>query len=309
MSRGAAITGWGGALPDQIVTNADFAGRLDTSDEWITERTGIKERRFGGTAAGLGTQAGRMALDRAGLTGSDIDLVILATTTPDLVMPATSSIIAHDLGITGGAMDLNAACAGFVYALGAAHGLILGGLDRVLVVGSDLMDRITDQDDRSTAILFASGAGAVVLQAVAGEDRILSLDFGVDGSVVDILKCHIGETLTMEGREVFRRAVRVTVDSVRSALERAKVAPADIALFIPHQANLRIIEAVNQRIGIPLDRTAVVLATTGNTSSASIPLALDDALAAGRVQDGDLVLMSGFGAGMTWATAVVRWGA
>ncbi|MHB1488057.1 MAG: beta-ketoacyl-ACP synthase III [Acidimicrobiales bacterium] len=309
MSRGAAITGWGAALPDQVVTNADFAARLDTSDSWITERTGIKERRFGGTTAGLGTEAGRHALDEAGLNGSDIDLVILATTTPDLVMPATSAIVAHELGIKGGAMDLNAACSGFVYGLATAHGLILGGLDKVLVVGSDVLADYTDQDDRSTAILFANGAGATVLEAIPGEDRILGLDLGADGSAVSILKCELGHTLTMEGREVFRRAVRVTVESTRLALERAKVGPNDIKLFVPHQANVRIIEAVSQRIGIPMERTALILDRTGNTSSASIPLALDDAARAGRLADGDLVLMSGFGAGMTWASAVVRWGA
>ena len=308
MTRGAAITGWGSALPDLVVTNDDLAARLDTSDAWITERTGIKQRRIGGTTAGLGAQAGRVALDQAGLDGGDIDLLILATTTPDLVMPATSAIIANELGLRGGAMDLNAACSGFVYAVAAAHGMILGGMKRVLVIGSDVLAKYTDQDDRSTAILFADGAGAVVMEANPGEDRVLSLDLGADGSAVSILKCDLGATLTMEGREVFRRAVRVTVESARLVMERAKVSAEEVNLFVPHQANLRIIEAVNQRIGVPLERTAVVLDRTGNTSSASIPLALDDAARDGRLADGDLVLMSGFGAGMTWASAIVRWG-
>jgi 3-oxoacyl-[acyl-carrier-protein] synthase-3 len=305
---GASITGWSAALPDKVVTNADFAGRLATSDEWIVERTGISERRMGGTTSGLAVEAGRKALAVAGLQPSEIDLLILATTTPDQAVPATSSAVHHELGLSGGAFDLNAACAGFVYALVAANSLLASGHQRALVIGSDTLSRITDQDERGTAILFADGAGAVVVEAGDGPEMLLGSDLGVDGSARSILYCDHGAKLVMEGREVFRRAVRVTVDSAFRAMERAGVKADEIALFVPHQANIRIIEAVNQRIGLDLERTANVLGRTGNTSSASIPLALADAADAGRLHDGDLVLFAGFGAGMTWASAVVRWG-
>jgi 3-oxoacyl-[acyl-carrier-protein] synthase-3 len=305
---GASITGWSAALPEKVVTNADFAARLDTSDEWIVERTGIHERRMGGTTSGLAVEAGRKALAVAGRQPSEVDLLILATTTPDQTVPATSSAVHHELGLSGGAFDLNAACAGFVYALVAANSLLAGGAhQRALVIGSDTLSAITDQDERGTAILFADGAGAVVIEAGEGPQLILGSDLGVDGSARSILYCDHGAKMVMEGREVFRRAVRVTVDSAMRAMERAGVKADEIALFVPHQANLRIIEAVNQRIGLDLERTANVLGRTGNTSSASIPLALADAADAGRLQAGDLVLFAGFGAGMTWASAVIRW--
>jgi 3-oxoacyl-[acyl-carrier-protein] synthase-3 len=307
--RGATITGWGTALPPTVVTNADFEARLDTTDEWITERSGIRERRVGGTTAGLAVEAARRALLRAGLEPGDIDLLVLATTTPDQQVPATSAVVQHQLGLRCGAMDLNAACSGFVYSLVAAHGFAAMGFDRVLVIGSETLSRITDQDDRSTAVLFADGAGAVVLEAVPGEGQLLGWDLGADGSAQPILNCDIAGYIHMDGKEVFRRAVRATVSSAQAALAHAKVTAADIALFVPHQANIRIIDSAMQKLGIPLDRAAIVLERTGNTSSASIPLALADAIDGGRVSDGDLVLLSGFGAGMTWASAVLRWGA
>ncbi len=305
---GAAITGWGTALPDKIVTNADFAARLDTSDEWIVERTGIRERRMGGTTSGLAVEASRMALASAGLEPAEIDLLVLSTTTPDQAVPATSSHVQHLLGLSGGAFDLNAACAGFVYALVTAHAMLSAGSQKVLVVGSDTLSPLTDQDDRGTAVLFADGAGAIVVEADDDHELMLGWDLGVDGSARSILYCDHGGYMYMEGREVYRRAVRATVHSAQQAMERAGVKPDEIALFVPHQANLRIVEAVNQRIGLDLARSALVLERTGNTSSASIPLALADAADAGRLADGDLVLLSGFGAGMTWASAVVRWG-
>ncbi|HMC41486.1 MAG TPA: beta-ketoacyl-ACP synthase III [Acidimicrobiales bacterium] len=305
--RGAAVTGWGAALPETVVTNADLEARLDTSDAWIVERTGIRERRVGGTTASLATEAAERALERAGLRPSDIDLLVLATTTPDQAVPATSADVAHRLGLQCGAMDLNAACSGFVYALVAASGMVGGGLDRVLVVGAETLSRITDPSDRTTAVLFADAAGAVVVEAVPGESRLLGYDLGADGGLRSILYCDQGGLIVMEGQEVFRRAVRATVDSARAALERAKVTADDISLFVPHQANLRIIDAAGQRLGLPRERTAVVLDRTGNTSAASIPVALADAADAGRVSPGDLVLLSGFGAGMTWASAVLRW--
>jgi 3-oxoacyl-[acyl-carrier-protein] synthase-3 len=247
-------------------------------------------------------------MESAGLPPSDIDLLVLSTTTPDRTVPATSATVQHELGLRGAAFDINAACSGFVYALVTAHALITTGVDRALVIGTDTLSGITDPDDRSTAVLFADGSGAVVLEALPGEDRVLGWDLGVDGSAVALLYCDRGGYIQMDGREVFRRAVRVTVDSALAALERAKLGADDVSLFVPHQANLRIIEAANQRLGIPLERTAVVLDRTGNTSAGSIPLALVEAADAGRLSDGDNVLLCGFGAGMTWASVVVRWG-
>ncbi len=304
---GARIAGYGAALPEKVVTNADFAAYLDTSDQWITERTGIRQRHFGGTTGSLAVAAGRDAMDRHGLTGDDIDFVILSTTTPDQTVPATSADVSNELGTRGAAMDINAACAGFVYALVVARGLIDIGMNRILVIGSDTLSRITDQNDRSTAVLFADGAGAVVVER-SEEESFLGWDLGVDGSARPILYCDHGGCMYMEGREVFKRAVRVMVDSSEKALKQAGLTGDDVSLLVPHQANLRIIEAANQRLGIPRDRTAIVLDRTGNTSSASIPLALADAGDAGRLHDGDLVLFTGFGAGMTWASLVVRWG-
>lgn len=304
---GAVIVGWGTALPDRIITNADLEATLDTSDEWITERTGIKERRVGGTTAGLAVAAGARALERAGLRGSDIDQVLLATTTPDRMIPSTASDVQDALGIAGGASDLNAACSGFVYGLVHAHGLIALGAHRVLLIGSETLSRVTDWSDRNTAILFADGAGAVVLEATPGAGQLLGWDLGSDGSARDLLYADIGGYLQMDGREVFRRAVRATVDSALRSLERAGVQPSDVALAVPHQANIRIIDAACQRLGIPMERTATVLHATGNTSSASIPLALVDAIDRGRLHRGDLVLLVGFGAGMSWASAVIRW--
>src|SRR5581483_3233264 len=207
-----------------------------------------------------------------------------------------------------GAMDLNAACSGFVYGLVTAHQFVASGaVDRVLLVGAETLSRITDWDDRTTAVLFADGAGAVVLEAHDGEPALLGWDLGSDGSLRSILDADIGGFLHMEGKEVFRRAVRVMIDSATRTMRRAGVTAEDIALVVPHQANIRIIESANAKLGLPMERTAVVLDRTGNTSSASIPLALADAVENGRVQPGDLVLMVGFGAGMTWASAIVRW--
>ena len=303
---GARITGFGAALPERIVTNADFEKYLDTSDEWIASRTGIHERRFGGTTTSLAIEAGRNAISSAGITPADIDFVILSTTTPDQTVPATSAEVTFQLGTTGGGMDINAACAGYVYALVTARGLIEMGYHRILVIGSDTLSKITDQNDRSTAVLFADGAGAVVLEA-SEEETFLGWDLGVDGSARPILYCDHGGYMYMEGQEVFKRAVRAMLESAQRALKQAGVTGDEVSLLVPHQANLRIIQAANNRLGIPLERTALVLDKTGNTSSGSIPLALADAASAGRISKGDLVLFTGFGAGMTWASALVRW--
>jgi 3-oxoacyl-[acyl-carrier-protein] synthase-3 len=308
-ARGAVITGWGTALPPKVLTNRDLQDMgLDTSDEWIVERTGIRERRVGGTTAGLSAEAGRGALGMSGLDPAAIDALVLATTTPDRTVPATSATVQNELGLTCGAFDINAACSGFTYALVAAHGLIAMGAERILVIGTDTLARITDWEDRNTAVLFGDGSGAVVLEAVDDGGQLLAWDLDADGSAEPLLFAEIGDNLKMDGKEVFRRAVRIMVDSATKTLEHAGVTADDVALIVPHQANTRIIQAACDRLGIGMDRAAVVLDRTGNTSSASIPLALVDAIDNGRVRDGDLILLVGFGAGMTAASAILRWG-
>jgi 3-oxoacyl-[acyl-carrier-protein] synthase-3 len=306
---GARITGWGYALPDKIVTNHDLELTLDTSDEWIRERTGIRERRVGGTTCGLATEACQVAMERAGVAPADVDLLVVCTTTPDQAVPATASAVQEALGVACGAFDLNAACSGFVYGLVTAAGFLGSGLDTVLVVGSETLSRITDWEDRGTAILFGDGAGAVVLEATEGDSSILAWDLASDGTSRKYLYCDLGGYVYMEGKEVFRRAVRVMVDSAEKSMAKAGVGPDDIALVVPHQANTRIIDAACQRLGIPMERASIVIDWTGNNSSASIPIALADALDKGRLHKGDLALLVGFGAGMTSASAVVRWDA
>jgi 3-oxoacyl-[acyl-carrier-protein] synthase-3 len=307
--RGGAITGWGTALPDRVVTNHDLERTLDTNHDWIVERTGISERRVGSTTTELSVRAGRQAIERAGLQPGDIDALVLATTTPDRAVPGTSATVQHQLGLTCGAYDLNAACSGWVYGLVNAHGLIGLGANKVLVIGTDTLSRITDWDDRNTAILFADGSGAAVLEAVDGPGQLLGWNLSADGSAEEALFAEVGGTLQMEGREVFRRAVRLMVESAMASLDAAGVSADELALVVPHQANIRIISASCERLGVGLDRASIVLDRTGNTSAASIPLALADAVDRGRVCQGDLVLFVGFGAGMTAASAVVRWSA
>ncbi|MGO9912428.1 MAG: beta-ketoacyl-ACP synthase 3, partial [Acidimicrobiales bacterium] len=233
------------------------------------------------------------------------------STTPDKTVPATSSTVHAQLGCSGAAFDLNTACAGYVYATVVADAMLGAGIGftKALVIGSETLSVITDMEDRATAVLFADGAAALVLEQREGaKPLILASDLGLDGSLLSLLYCDHGGYMKMEGREVFRRAVRVTVESALKVLHQAAVSADDIALFVPHQANQRIIDAMIQRLSIPEDRTAIVLDKTGNTSSASIPLALAAAADAGRLSDGDLILLSGFGAGMTWGSAILRWG-
>ena len=301
------ITGWGRALPETIVTNSDLAKTLDTSDEWIRERTGIEQRHVGGTTASLSIESGRKALEMSGVDPLSIDALILATTTPDRTVPATSAAVQHGLGLRCGAFDVNAACSGFVYGLVTAHGLIAIGMRNILVIGTDTLSRITDWTDRNTAILFADGSGAAVIQATDGPGQLLGWDIDADGSLENLLYADIGKTLYMEGKEVFRRAVRIMVDSAEKSLKAAGLTTSDITLVAPHQANIRIIEAACKRLDIPMSKTSWVGNKTGNTSSASIPLALFDAADNGRLKTGDNVLLVGFGAGMTAASAVIKW--
>ena len=307
-ARGAVITGWGSALPPKVLTNRDLEQMFETSDEWIVNRTGIRERRVGGTTVGLSIESGRRAIEMAGIDPGEIDALILATTTPDRAVPASSAAVQNELGLRCGAFDINAACSGFVYGLVVGHGLIAMGAKKVLCIGTDTLARITDWTDRNTAILFADGSGAIVLENVEGGGQLLGWDLDADGSAERFLYAETGGFIQMEGKEVFRRAVRIMVDSATKSMDHAGVTADEIALVVPHQANIRIISAACDRLGIPIEKAATVLHYTGNTSSASIPLAMNDALDAGRVKKGDLVLLVGFGAGMTAASALLRWG-
>ena len=304
---GARFIGWGTALPEKVVTNEELSKTMDTTDEWIRERTGIERRHIGGTTASLSIESGRKAIQMAGIDPLSIDALVLSTTTPDRTVPATSAAVQHGLGLRCGAFDVNAACSGFVYALVTGHGLIAMGMKRVLVIGTDTLSRITDWTDRNTAILFADGSGAAVIEAVSGPGQLLGWDFDADGSLEELLYAEIGGTLHMDGKEVFRRAVRIMVDSAEKSLKASGLTANEIDLVVPHQANVRIIEAACKRLDIPMSKTAIVLQETGNTSSASIPLALFDAVADSRVKSGDNVLLVGFGAGMTAASAVIKW--
>jgi len=301
------ITGWGTSLPPKILTNHDLEQMMETSDEWIVERTGIRQRHVGGTTIGLSTESGRAALDMSGVDVAEIDALVLATTTPDTQW-GTAATVQNHLGLRCGAFDVNAACSGFVYGLITAHGLITMGARKVLLIGTDSLSRITDWEDRNTAVLFGDGSGAVVLEAVEGPGQLLAWDLDADGSLGRLLWADVGGYIHMEGKEVFRRAVRIMVDSATKSLDHAGLTADDISLVIPHQANIRIINAACDRLGIDPSKAVTVLEHTGNTSSASVPLALANALDNGRITEGDLLLLVGFGGGMTAASAVLRWG-
>lgn len=322
----AAIAGWGVAIPERRITNAELEARIETSDQWIVERTGIRERRMAAddeTTASLGATAAAAAIKRAELTPSDIDLLIVATVSPEQPIPHTGAYISDRLGMRCGSFDLAAGCAGFVYALVVGAGMLGSGFRNVLLVGAETLTRIIDPADRGTCILFGDGAGAAVLTPSTSGAGLLASDLGCDGSAAGLLEVPAGgsrrptsaETLAngehyirMIGREVFRRAVRAVVESAGAALDRAGLTASDVAWFVPHQANARIIEAAANRLGIPEERTVVNIDRYGNTSSASVPIALFEAVEDGRIREGDILLLSGFGAGMTWATTLLRWG-
>lgn len=336
LSHGVTVAGWGTALPSRRVTNHDLTQLLDTSDEWIVDRTGIRERRIAGpgeTTGPLAVEAARAALRRAGLSPSEVDLVIVATSTPELPIPSTASLVTAELGIEAGGFDLNAACAGFVYALTATAGLLAVGAARtVLLVGADTMTSVIDPQDRTTAILFGDGAAAVVLTAGADGPGaapggpvpgLVASDLVHDPRGVDLLAVEAGGSrrpasaatvadrahyLRMDGQEVFRRAVRGVTLSVQRTLEGAGCTPDDVNLFVPHQANVRIVNAVLSRVGIAPERTLSTVDRYGNTSAGSVPLSLAEVAESGRVAPGDLVLFCGFGAGMAVGTALWRWG-
>ncbi len=313
------------AVPERRVTNDDLAQVVDTNDAWITERTGIKERRVAGegeTTASLAIEAGMAAIKDAGVDPADIGCCIVATCTSEQPIPPTSAFVQDALGLRCGAFDIDAACSGFVYALVAGASMAAtGAMGPVLVIGSETLTRVVDPTDRSTLVLFGDGAGAVVLNP-SDDVSLLAWDLGCDGSLTGLLGIPAGgsrqpithevlvngdQWLKMDGREVFRRAVRVIVDSARVTLDRAGLAAADVDLFVPHQANVRIIDSAARKLGVPPERTFVNIDRYGNTSAASVPIALAEAADAGRLKRGDLVLLSGFGAGMSWASALLRW--
>jgi 3-oxoacyl-[acyl-carrier-protein] synthase-3 len=324
----AEIASVGTAVPPRVVTNHDLAKTLDTSDEWIVERTGIRERRIAGpeqTVAMLSREASERAMERAGVTAAELDSIVLGTASPDRLLPSTACDLQALLGATNAAaFDVSAACPGFLYALTVAEGLIASGQSRtVLVVGAEKLSTITDFQDRSTAILFGDGAGAAVVRRSSGSGRgLLSAFLKSDGRLASLLYrpgggsadpiservvCDRSHFMKMAGREVFKAAVLAMAEACDEALSRAGVAAEEIDLLVPHQANLRIIEATAKHAGIPMSKVMVNLDRYGNTSSASIPLALDQAIAEGRVKPGSLVLLVAFGAGFTWGSAVIRW--
>src|SRR6266487_327055 len=314
------ITGLGSYVPDRVVTNDELSKLVDTSDEWIMERTGIRERRIAADSqalSDLSLPAAQQALEQAGLTGTEIDLLIVATVTPDMMFPSTSAILADRLGAKdAAAYDLSAGCTGFMYALAQAYGMLAAGLaKRALVVGGDVLSRILDWTDRSTLVLFGDGVGAVVLEAVP-ERGFLGFELGADGGGGESLWLpgsgsrifdESERFVKMNGREVYKFATRILVKSAEDVLSRGGVTIGDVDVYVPHQANIRIIDHATKKLGVPSERVVVNVDRYGNTSSGSIPLALADAATAGRLAPGKLVLMTGMGAGLTWGSALLRW--
>ncbi|NVD38426.1 ketoacyl-ACP synthase III [Ensifer sp. HO-A22] len=320
----SVVRGFGAALPKRVVTNQELESKVDTSDEWIVQRTGIRQRYIAGegeTTASLGEAAARAALDNAGLTAADLDLIILATSTPDNTFPATAVNIQNRLGMHhGAAFDVQAVCSGFIYAVTTADAYIRGGLaKRVLVIGAETFSRILDWSDRTTCVLFGDGAGAIILEAQEGEgtiaDRgILTAKLRSDGAHREKLYVDGGPSTTgtvghlkMEGREVFKHAVGMITDVIEAAFEATGTTAEDIDWLVPHQANRRIIDGSAKKLGIPLDKVVVTVDLHGNTSAASIPLALNTAAADGRIKKGDLVLLEAMGGGFTWGSVLIRW--
>ena len=320
----SVVRGIGSALPRRIMKNADFEGMVETSDEWIVQRTGIRQRHIAAddeTTASLGEAAARAALADAGLTPDDIDVIVLATSTPNNTFPATAVEIQNRLGMRHGfAFDMQAVCSGFVYAMTTADLYIKGGMaKRVLVIGSETFSRILDWNDRSTCVLFGDGAGALVIEAQEGQgtlaDRgVLAASLRSDGSHKDKLYVDGGPSTTgtvghlrMEGREVFKHAVGMITDVIENVFAQTGISAADLDWFVPHQANKRIIDASAKKLGIPEEKAVVTVHLHGNTSAASVPLALSAAVSDGRIKKGDLVMLEAMGGGFTWGAVLLRW--
>jgi 3-oxoacyl-[acyl-carrier-protein] synthase III len=323
MKLRAVVQGVGHYLPARVVENAEFAARIDTSDEWIKSRSGIERRHFaaeGEMTSDLATHAARAALAHAGMDIAAVDAIIVATSTPDLTFPSVASMVQAKLGMTRGfAFDVQAVCAGFAYALANANALIVSEQAQcVLVIGAETFSRLMDWDDRTTSVLFGDGAGAVVLQAAMGEgtaaDRgILATDLHSDGRFMDLLYVDGGTStgttghLRMQGKEVFRHAVEKLAATAHASLAKAGVTADDVDWIVPHQANLRIITGTAQKMGVPMDRVVVTVQDHGNTSAASIPLALSVGVARGQIKQGDLIVTEAIGGGLAWGSVVLRW--
>jgi len=323
----AVIVGTGMSVPDRVLSNHDLEKMVDTSDEWITTRTGIKERRIseeGEPLSIFAVAAGRRALESAGLEPSEIDLIILATVTADMPIPATACTVQHQLGCGKAAsFDMQAGCSGFIYAQSVAKQFLLGGgVRNVLVIGGEMLSKYVDWEDRTTCVLFADGAGAVVMSCGEAPRGLLASALHADGSMVDLLCMPGGGSLhpprqemldqrlhfiRMRGNETFKVAVRSMEEVCREVLDKAGLETSDVDWLVPHQANLRIIKAVGSRLRIPEDRCYINVDRYGNTSAASIPIALDEGVRNGKIKQDDIVLMTAFGAGLTWAGSVVRW--
>lgn len=322
----ACIAGTGSYAPARVLTNADLERMVATSDEWIRERTGIRERRIAATGeacSDLAVQAGKRALTAAGLAATELDMILVATCTGDYPLPATACLVQHQLGATqAAACDLSAACCGFVYALSVADAYVKNGMRHVLVIGSEVMSAITDWTDRNTCVLFGDGAGAVVVSPCDGERGILSTHLRSDGALCELIMVPGGGSRTppsekviaerlqyikMKGNETFKVAVRTLEDIARTTLSANNLRIEDLDLYVPHQANIRILKAVIERLGLPIEKVLLNLDRYGNTSAASIPIALDEAVREGRIKHGSLVMLGAFGAGLTWASAVIRW--
>lgn len=323
----SGIVGVGSYVPERVMTNFELQEMLDTSDEWIRSRSGIRERRLSAddeASSDLALHASRKALENAGVSPEELDLIIVATNTPDMLFPATACLLQDGLGAkNAGAFDLLAGCTGFIYAMSVADQFIAAGTARtVLVAGTETLTKVLNWKDRSTCVLFGDGAGAVVMKQAPDDKGILSVMLGSDGSGGKFLKMPAGgsrmpasaETvagdmhfLQMNGREVFKFAVRAMEDGALEVLHRAGLTVADVDFLVPHQANIRIIEHAAKRMNLPMDRVAVNVDRYGNTSTASVPMALEEALLAGKIKDGDNVIMVGFGAGLTWAGLLIKW--
>lgn len=324
MTIRAVAVGVGHYLPARVVENTDFEAKLETSDEWIRARTGIERRHYaaeGETTSDLGAAAARAALADAGLAASDLDAIIVATSTPDLTFPSVATMVQAKIGMTGGfAFDVQAVCAGFVFALANANGMILSGqARRVMVIGAETFSRIMDWNDRTTCVLFGDGAGALILEARTGagssDDRgILATDLHSDGAHRDLLYVDGGVStsgtsgfLRMQGNQVFRHAVEKLAETAHAALEKAGLDGGDVDWIVPHQANIRIIEGTAKRMNVPMDHVVVTVQDHGNTSAASIPLALSVGKARGQIKQGDLLVTEAIGGGLAWGSVVLRW--
>jgi len=326
--RSVGILGIGSYVPEKIVTNLELEQKIDTTDKWIVERTGIKERRIineGQATSDLATKAAEKALEDAGITAEELDLIIVGTVTPDMVFPSVACLVQENIkAVNAAAFDLTAVCSGFIYGIATANAFIKAGTyKKILVIGAETLSAITNWEDRNTAILFGDGAGAAVLGEVSPGYGIIGMDLGAEGNGGSLLNVPAGGSripattesisqglhfIHMDGNEVFKFAVKIMGETVNKALKNANLTQEDISCLVPHQANIRIIQSAAKRLGVPLDKVVINVDKYGNTSAASIPLALDEGVKSGRIKNGDVIAIVGFGGGLTWGSSIIRWG-